>query len=148
MKKDSRPVLLDVNVLVALGWVSHPFHTLVTERMERQHGPWYTCTVTQLGFVRLSANPAVTKAVVTASQAARLLARITRDSHHKFLSDMIPVEASAPMAAFDRVIGPQQVTDAYLLALAAQNGASFLTLDARITNLAANVAELEVLRPH
>jgi uncharacterized protein len=148
MKRDSKPVLLDVNVLVALGWASHPFHTLATERMERQHGPWFTCAVTQLGFIRLSANPAVVKVVVSASQAARLLAGITRDSYHQFASELVPVEASGTMAAFDRTLGPQQVTDAYLLALAARQGASLLTLDGRMTALAENVADLEVLRPH
>jgi uncharacterized protein len=148
MKKDSRPILLDVNVLVAMGWVSHPFHSIAIERMERQHGPWYTCALTQLGFIRLSANPAVTKAVVSAAQAARLLARITRDSHHRFASELVPVEGSAAIAAFDRTLGPQQVTDAYLLAMAAQHGACFLTLDARVVGLAENIAELEVIRPH
>jgi uncharacterized protein len=148
MKKDSKPVLVDVNVLVALGWESHPFHTLVAERMERQLGPWFTCALTQLGFIRLSANPAVTKAVVTASQAARLLAQITRDQYHQFASELIPVQGSAATAAFDRVLGSQQVTDAYLLAMAAQHGACFLTLDTRLTALAENIADLEVLRPH
>jgi uncharacterized protein len=148
MKRDSKPVLVDVNVLIALGWESHPFHTLVAERMERQLGAWYTCALTQLGFIRLSANPAVTKAVVTASQATRLLAQITRDQYHQFASELIPVQASTAVAAFDRVLGSQQVTDAYLLAMAAQHGACFLTLDTRVTPLAENMAELELLRPH
>jgi toxin-antitoxin system PIN domain toxin len=148
MKKDSRPVLLDVNVLIALGWESHPFHSIALERMERQNGTWFTCAISQLGFIRLSANPAVTKAVVTAAQAARLLARMMRDAHHQFASELVPAENSAAMGAFDRVLGSQQVTDAYLLALAANHGACFLTFDNRITALAQNIAELEVLRPH
>ncbi len=146
MKKDSKPVLVDVNVLVALGWQSHPFHSLVTDRMERQNGPWYTCTITELGFIRLSANPAVTHAVVTASQAARLLTQMTRDSFHRFASELAPLQGSAGMAAFDRVLGSQQVTDAYLLALAGQHGARFLTTDTRVGALAENIAEVEILR--
>lgn len=148
MKKVSKPVLLDVNVLIALGWESHSFHSLVAERMERQQGPWYTCAITQLGFIRLSANPAVTKAVVTATQAARLLAQMTRDKDHQFASELVPVEGSPAMAAFDRVLGSQQVTDAYLLALAARHGACFLTTDSRLAHLAENIADLEILRPH
>jgi hypothetical protein len=35
MKKDSKPVLVDVNVLLALGWQSHPFPSLVSDRMEQ-----------------------------------------------------------------------------------------------------------------
>jgi toxin-antitoxin system PIN domain toxin len=146
MKKDSKPVLLDVNVLIALGWSSHAFHSLVTERMERQNGPWFTCTITQLGFMRLSANPAVTKAAVSPGLAADLLARLTRDRHHQFLPELVPAAASATLAGFRRAVGPQQVTDAFLLALAGHSGASFLTLDARLTNLAVGLADLEILR--
>jgi predicted nucleic acid-binding protein len=76
------------------------------------------------------------------------MAQITRDSYHHFASELIPVQASAAMAAFDRTLGSQQVTDAYLLAIAAQHGACFLTLDARVATLAETIAELEVLRPH
>jgi len=142
MKKVSDPVLVDVNILIALGWASHPHHMLVTDRMERQHGPWFTCALTQLGFIRLSANPAVTKAVVSAGQAARLLERLTTDSFHRFAPELAPLDA-----AFDRVLGPQHVTDAYLLALAAKHQACFLTLDSRLEALAKNVADLEVLHP-
>jgi predicted nucleic acid-binding protein len=116
--------------------------------MERQQGPWFTCALTQLGFIRLSANPAVTKAVVTPSQAARLLGLMTRDTYHQFAAELIPVKASAAIDAFDRTLGSQQVTDAYLLAIAAQHGACFLTLDSRLTALAERVADVEVLRPH
>jgi toxin-antitoxin system PIN domain toxin len=147
MKKDSKPVLLDVNVLLALGWESHPFHSVAIERMERQHGTWFTCTISQLGFIRLSANPAVTKAVVSASQAARLLARMTRDAHHQFASEVVPAENSSSMGAFERVLGSQQITDAYLLTLSAYHGACFLTFDNKLAPLAQNIAELEVLQP-
>ena len=148
MKKASKPVLLDVNVLVALAWESHPFHSVAREWMERQQGPWFTCALTQLGFIRLSANPAVTKVVVTPSQAARLLSLMTQDAYHQFASELIPVQASAAIDVFDRTLGSQQVTDAYLLAIAAQHGACFLTLDSRLNALAEGVADLEVLRPH
>jgi predicted nucleic acid-binding protein len=107
MKKDSKPVLVDVNVLLALGWQSHPFPSLVSDRMERQNGPWLTCAITEMGFIRLSANPAVTHAVVTAAQAARLLAQMTRDSFHRFASEISPTQSSAAMVAFDRVLGSQ-----------------------------------------
>jgi toxin-antitoxin system PIN domain toxin len=147
MMKASKPVLLDVNVLVALGWQSHPFHALVYERMERQHGPWFTCALTQLGFIRLSANPAVTRAVVTASQAAGLLARLVRDEHHRFAPEVVPLQTAA-LASYERLLGSQQVTDAYLLAISAQHGATFLTLDSRVTAVARKVADLEVLQPY
>jgi toxin-antitoxin system PIN domain toxin len=147
MTKVSDPILVDVNILMALGWASHPHHPLVTARIERQHGPWFTCALTELGFIRLSANPVVTKAVVSAGQAARLLARITTDSFHRFAPEIVPLEAATATATFDRVLGPHQVTGAYLLALAAKHKACFLTLDSRFEALAKGVADLEILRP-
>jgi predicted nucleic acid-binding protein len=121
---------------------------MVAERMERQLGTWYTCAISQLGFIRLSSNPAVIKAVVTASQAASFLEQITRDEYHQFASELVPIADSGAKVAFDRTLGLQQVTDAYLLAMAARHGAVFLTLDTRLKALAENIAELEVLRQH
>jgi len=57
---EERPLLLDVNALLALAWPNHQFHDAVVERLERQPASlWATCALTQLGFVRLSSNPKV-----------------------------------------------------------------------------------------
>jgi len=56
----SRPLLLDVNVLIALTHSAHVHHALVQDWVQAQGKlAWSTCTVTQLGFVRLAAMPAI-----------------------------------------------------------------------------------------
>ena len=53
-------LLLDVNALMALAWPNHQHHRAVVDRLDRPPAPeWATCALTQLGFVRLSSNPAV-----------------------------------------------------------------------------------------
>ena len=52
--------LLDVNVLLALAWPNHQFHSSARRWFADHEGAWCTCVVTQLGFVRLSSNPAFT----------------------------------------------------------------------------------------
>ena len=59
MKKESSSLyLLDANVLLALAWPNHQFHAAATRAMGRSRGRWATCALTQLGFIRLSSNPA------------------------------------------------------------------------------------------
>ncbi len=59
-----------------------------------------------------------------------MLAALTQDGQHRYL-ELLP---SLPSVRdhFHRLMGHNQVTDAYLLALAATNGAILLTLDRRI----------------
>ena len=60
VSSESRPLLLDVNALLALAWPNHQFHRTVLSRLERRPAPeWATCALTQLGFVRLSSNPTI-----------------------------------------------------------------------------------------
>ena len=48
---------------------------------------------------------------------------------------------------FDHLLGHQQVTDAYLLALAAAHDAVLLTLDRRLAPPAGGGADIEVVTP-
>ena len=52
--------LLDVNALVALGFIHHEFHDRVAAWLQAQQFPALaTCSITELGFVRvLSQAPA------------------------------------------------------------------------------------------
>ena len=130
-ENSERPLLLDTNALVALAWPNHQFHGLVVTRLEREPvAPWATCTLTQLGFVRLSSNPSVVGRRKTPAESVAMLAALTQDGQHRYL-ELLP---SLPSVRdhFHRLMGHNQVTDAYLLALAATNGAILLTLDRRI----------------
>lgn len=132
MKKTSSDLLLlDVNVLLALAWPNHQFHPLAVRRVSGG-ARWATCALTELGFIRLSSNPAVVAVRKSPAEAARLLAAMTADPRHAYLDRL-----AAPAASdFERLLGHHQVTDAYLLALARRHKAVFLTFDTRLRALA------------
>jgi len=144
---DARRLLLDVNALLALAWPNHQFHGAVTHRLERRPAPgWATCALTQLGFVRLSSNPAVVGVPRSPGQALDLLTRLTSDSRHTYLEVLPPL--SAAVGSFRSLMGHQQVTDAYLVAVAAANCATLLTLDRRLDLDAATRDRVEGLAPY
>ncbi len=131
MASSERRLLLDVNALVALAWPNHQFHRAVLARLERRPAPrWATCALTQLGFVRLSSNRAVVGVKRTPSQTLDLLSDLVSDGRHSYLESLPALPEVA--AHFRRLLGHQQVTDAYLLAIAARNDAVLLTLDRRL----------------
>ena len=143
---ENRPLLLDVNALVALAWPNHQFHRAVVDRLQRRPTPdWATCVLTELGFVRLSSNPAVVGVRKTPAQALGVLARLVADPHHRHLGSL--PRLTQVEAHFKHLLGHQQVTDAYLLSVAAANGAVLLTTDRRLQPPAAMRAHIEVVTP-
>jgi len=142
----SRPLLLDVNALLALAWPNHQFHRSVVGRLERRPTThWATCALTQLAFVRLSSNPTIVEVRRTPSQALGILATLVAERRHRYLE---PLPALLDVATyFQRLLGHQQVTDAYLLAIAATNDAVLLTLDRRVVPPDTARKHIEVITP-
>ena len=104
-KASSRLLLLDVNVLLALAWPNHQFHAISRKRLETRRDRWATCVLTQLGFIRLSSNPAAAATAKSPAEAARLLAAMVRDDLHVFL-DLLPAPVSEGfVAAFEKILG-------------------------------------------
>ena len=144
-RASSELLLLDVNVLLAIAWPNHQFHAAATQRLEATHSRWATCALTQLGFIRLSSNPAVVTAAKSPAEAAALLAVLVSDDRHEYLAALpSPVEGET-RSIFEKLLGPVQVTDAYLLGLARRNNAILVTFDARLKELARSAAEVEIL---
>jgi hypothetical protein len=142
----ARPLLLDVNVLLALAWPNHQFHNTVLERLDRRPSPtWATCLLTQLGFVRLSSNPAIVDVRQSPAQAIDLLQRLTSDEHHVYFGVLPTLDSIED--TFKRLLGHQQVTDAYLVAVAAANKAILLTLDQRLVSTVVGGDHVEALLP-
>ena len=113
-------------------------------RLEREPvAPSATCALTQLGFVRLSSNPSVVGRRKTPADSVATLAALTQDGQHRYL-ELLPSLPSV-RDRFHRLMGHNQVTDAYLLALAATNGAVLLTLDRRIVPPGSVREHIEVL---
>jgi uncharacterized protein len=132
-KATSELLLLDVNVLIALAWANHPFHRSARRRLEAPAIRWASCALTQLGFIRISANPAAVGGAVSPREAVALLIAMVSDGGHVYLTGH-PAPAEFP-EEFAPVLGHQQVTDTYLRMLARRNHARLLTFDARLKTL-------------
>jgi len=141
----SELLLLDVNLLLALAWPNHQFHAAATRRLELSQGRWATCALTQLGFIRLSSNPAAVPAAKTPAEAAALLAAMVKDPLHVYLKSLSAPSDQESIQMFERILGTKQVTDAYLLRLAHQHRAKLITFDTKIRALARNAQEVETL---
>ena len=122
--------LLDTNVLLALAWPNHQHHAQAHAwfAAKAKRG-WATCAFTQLGFIRLSSNPAYTADAASPQDAAALLRQWTRQKGHRFWDSP---SADDPRI-FARAIGHQQVNDAWLVEVARANMARLVTLDTRLS---------------
>jgi hypothetical protein len=140
-------VLPDVNLLLSLAWPNHQFHSAARSWFRGLDADWCTCAVTELGFVRLSANPAFTRHARTPLEATLLLAMMTRHPGHRFVGDSIslagePFEVIAP-----RLQGHRQVTDAYLVTLAHTHTLRLATFDTRLEIICPWPGTVEILSP-
>ncbi len=134
--------LPDANVLLALAWPNHQYHAIAHAWFGRQAAAgWATCALTQLAFIRLSADPAFTARPVTPFEACRLLSQWTRRPDHEFWAELPPPDPPD----FARALGSQQVNDGYLLHLAEHHGGNLVTFDGRVRALAGNPDRLTVL---
>ena len=134
--------LLDINMLIALTWASHlHYEKAHTWFAEHARTGWATCPITQSGFVRVSSNPNIIREAPSVKQAFSALKGLTAHPQHHFLEDSL----SFADASFTQllIVGHRQVTDAYLLALAAHHGAVLVTLDTKIGNLLPKGSPLE-----
>src|SRR5215469_8605218 len=118
--------LLDVNALVALGFLQHEFHervaTWVRTSIVKGTVELVTCSITELGFVRILVQaPQYGFAV---SQARDLLLRLKAASALKFIPDDHGISHLPGW-----VKTAKQTTDGHLVALAGANGAALATLD-------------------
>ncbi|MCU1276257.1 MAG: hypothetical protein JWO48_3688 [Bryobacterales bacterium] len=130
--------LLDVNVLIALIWPAHAFHANVHTWFSRHsRRGWATCPISQAGFVRVVSNPSFSRDAVSPEEALSLLADNLQRPSHQFWADEIGIdEATLPFR--QRVVGHQQITDAYLLGLAMHHKAKLATLDRSVVALLAD----------
>lgn len=137
-----KAALLDTNVLLALAWPNHQHHAQAHAWFAAgAKKGWATCAFTQLGFIRLSSNPAYTAGAVTPQEAATLLQQWTRIKSHRFWTSPA---ADAP-AIYARAIGHQQVNDAWLVEVARRNVGCLVTLDTRLPVHALEAGMVEVI---
>ena len=117
--------LLDVNVLIALGIFHHRFHDRVNAWITSQQGAyWLTCSITELGFVRVIAQ--TPDYGFTVQQSPTLLLRL---KNHRGLSFTFQPDGNDISLLPDWVKSPKQTTEGHLVQLASANGAVLATLD-------------------
>ena len=120
--------LLDVNALVALGFINHEFHARLASWVQSSNSAQLaSCPITELGFLRVLAQaPAYG---FTVAQARTLLLRLKegRNSRLTFIPDEHDVSHLPGW-----VRAPKQITDGHLSKLASAKGAVLTTLDESI----------------
>lgn len=124
--------LLDVNVLVALLDGGHLHHATATAWLSANaDSGWASCPLTQNGCLRILSLNSYPNTQPTAVVAERL-ARATAGELHVFWPDSVSLLAPG-LLRWDRVLTARQVTDTYLLALAAARGGRLVTFDRGIS---------------
>lgn len=120
--------LLDVNVLIALLDAAHLHHNAAMAWLLQHAGQgWASCPLTQNGCVRIMSQPAYPNSHPPALIAARLR-EATQSPLHEFWTDSLSV-LDAERFDWNQLFHARQITDAYLLALAVEHGARFVTFD-------------------
>lgn len=119
-------LLLDLNVLIALAWTNHPHHVLTASWFRRGGArAWASTPATEMGFVRLSCNPLVVGARVTASESSGLLTALRSREDHEFWSDA----SEAAAVDWTSTTAHRQVPDTHLVAVARAHHGLLATLD-------------------
>lgn len=131
----SKRFLLDINVLAALASDEHEFHTRAHRWFDTLNAEWALCPLSEIGFIRLAANPATRVGSGSIQRAVEVLAELGRLPGYRYW----PIRESwadltAPFAA--RITGHQQVTDAYLLGMAIKENGVLVTFDRGMRYLA------------
>jgi uncharacterized protein len=128
--------LLDANLLIALTHSAHVHHSEAHAWFaERPARSFATCALTQLAFVRLSCNPRVVGAEITPAQAMQALAELAAHTGHRYWAET-PEPLGLATLNSAALVGHRQVTDAYLLGLAVQQGQTLATLDRGLVSYA------------
>ncbi len=118
--------LLDVNALIALAHTGHSLHAKAMgwyRSVMHSATGLHTCSITELGFVRVSVVTGLQADVARAKHALGVL-----KSSSKVRFELIPDDlVVAQLPAF--VKRPQSVTDGHLVELARKHNVRLVTLD-------------------
>ena len=122
--------LLDVNALVAIGFLEHEFHVRAARwvrALAKEQSRLATCAISELGFLRvLVQSPSYQ---IEIAQGKELLAHLHSSAAPpcSFIADDVTVK-ELPLW----VNSPCQLTDGHLVRLARKHGASLATFDKSI----------------
>lgn len=120
--------LFDVNVVLAIFDGSHPFHEQARAWWhDNQADGWATCPLTQNGFVRIMSQPRYLQGRSPVEAIAALRTGLDQPDHEFWPDDISITDASLFDHAF--ILGPNQITDVYLLGLAVKYDSRLVTFD-------------------
>lgn len=139
--------LLDLNVLTALLWPAHEHHEAAHRWFHgRGNKRWATCSLTQLGFVRLVSNPSFSRDALRPIEGVALLSQNLSHPGHEFWTENVQLPAAVE-GMESTLQGYRQLSDAYLLALASRRKGVLATFDRGLRTLAGDKYEsaLEVV---
>jgi uncharacterized protein len=123
--------LLDVNVLIALLDAGHSMHRRATQWFSAEAAKgWASCPITQNGCVRIMSHQGYPNSLPVNEIVLRLREACLTDVHQFWLDDLSMLDPT--IADSTRLHGPRQITDIYLLALAARHGGRLVTFDESI----------------
>lgn len=125
--------LLDVNVLIALIDPTHIAHDEAHDWFASEgRASWATCPITENAVLRIVSHPKYPNRTGGPVEAASVLAGLRSLAGHEFWADDVSLVASS-IVDVDRIRTSAQVTDTYLLALAAARGERLATFDRRLS---------------
>jgi len=122
--------LLDTNVLLALAHPRHiHFGSARSWFTNAGRADWTTCPITENGFLRIASQPTYPNRPGDSSAVRVILSRLrSAPGWHFWADDVSLLDVIDP----DTTIPHSQITDLYLLGLAAHKGGKLATLDSRI----------------
>ncbi len=120
--------LFDVNVLIALLDEQHVGHRAATAwfRQNLEAG-WASCPITENGTARIMSGPGYPNPLPVAEVLSRLAQAMDGGDHRFWADDVSMTDPS--IFDFAGLLGPKQITDRYLLALAVRNKGRLVTFD-------------------
>ena len=124
--------LLDTSVLIALCDPSHSMHGAALAWLAQVTEGVATCPMVENGAVRILSQPKYASGTpISTSSAVFAVREIRNVTGYEFWADDVSL-LDAKIFDASALMGPTQVTDSYLLALAVKRDAVFVTLDTRL----------------
>lgn len=123
--------LFDVDVLIAMLDSDHVGHRSATAWFAEnlKHG-WASCPITENGATRVMSSPGYTNPLPVAEILQRL-GQAAGAGYHQFWPDDLSL-TDTTIFRHNELLGPKQITDRYLLALAVKHKGRLVTLDQAI----------------
>lgn len=138
--------LLDVNIVIALLDPAHSLHNKAHAWWDNHVSlGWASCPISENGVVRIMAGSSYSSQTsFSAAEIVHLLETFVSKSDHEFWPDNISLR-DEKIFAVDRILRSHQLTDLYLLALAAKHDGRLVTFDQGISLSPVRIAKPENL---